>query len=298
MPLHFNGFSAHISCDDTELEIFSAQEDDEMATGWIASEVLKEFKVHWGEETGDIPFIAAIYTDGNIAQRMQHRTGVTGDCRGVYVSSSSIRPFTFSDLILTDDDAIINTKNVSDKLGSIEVILTRVERFEPTKRPYVGRYGFTEIGPVHEKSKKAGVHTVTLGEMVQIEPQTTCETVGRETESCAHFLFRYRPIELLRANGIAPQVSGLKDRSHDVEEPGAPGPSDPKRKRKGPAVKSETLSDDEDDEEDEKSLEEQLALLQGRLEKKRAKKAQALVKREMSPIRVPFISDDEVIDLT
>lgn len=146
----------------------------------------QEFKVHWGEETGDIPFIAAIYTDGNIAQRMQHRTGVTGDCRGVYVSSSSIRPFKFSDLILTgvcsridrgvyqynfmkkigvavfsDDDAIINTKNVSDKLGSIEVILTRVERFEPTKRPYVGRYGFTEIGPVHEKSKKAGVHTVT-----------------------------------------------------------------------------------------------------------------------------------------
>lgn len=39
------------------------------------------------------------------------------------------------------------------------------------------------------------------------------------------------------------------------ELPEAPGPSDAKRKRKGPAVKSETLSDDEDDEEDEKSLE-------------------------------------------
>lgn len=42
MPLHFNGCSAHITCDGTELEIFSAQEEDEtVATGWIASEVLK-----------------------------------------------------------------------------------------------------------------------------------------------------------------------------------------------------------------------------------------------------------------
>lgn len=43
---------------------------------------------------------------------------------------------------------------------------------------------------------------------------------------------------------------------------------------------------------------EQLALLQDRLEKKRAKKTNAAVKREMSPIRVPMASDDEVIDLT
>lgn len=58
-------------------------------------------------------------------------------------------------------------------------------------------------------------------------------------------------VELLRANGIAPQVPGAKDHSHEVEDPEVPGPSGAKRKR----VKSEALSDEEDDEEDEKSLE-------------------------------------------
>lgn len=61
----------------------------------------------------------------------------------------------------SDDDSIINTKNVSEKLGSIEVVLTRVERFEPLSTPFAGGYSFPEIGPIHEKSKKAGVHTVT-----------------------------------------------------------------------------------------------------------------------------------------
>ncbi|KAI0831307.1 hypothetical protein BC628DRAFT_747864 [Trametes gibbosa] len=281
MPLQFNGFSAHISCDDTELEIFAAcnKEEDKTATGWIASEVSKEFRVHWASS---VPMNVDIYVDGRCAQSICHRTTGTGYCPGVYISGASVRPFRFSDLVITDDDTVVDTQNVSDKLGSIEVAMTRVGGFVESTDPYCGR-NFIDTGPIHEKSKKAGVHAVTLGETAVIKPLVLYRPFGKEKDPCVHFVFRYRPIELLRANGIAP-------------------PANPPSAQKGATsdqltVKSEATSDDEDDD-DEGALEEQLALLQSRLAKQRAKKAKTIVKRETSPIRLPLDFNNEVIDLT
>lgn len=145
---------------------------------------LQEFQVHWVDRTGKHSMTVAIHVDGRLAQRLVHRPCNTDKfCSGVYASEASIRPFKFSELILTgawfdalaplalfpegsglivclDDDTLLNTKNTSDKLGSIEIVLTRCEGFIAATGPFQTT-GFVEVGPIHEKSKKHGVHAVT-----------------------------------------------------------------------------------------------------------------------------------------
>ncbi|EIW60350.1 uncharacterized protein TRAVEDRAFT_36045 [Trametes versicolor FP-101664 SS1] len=302
MPLQIDKLSARILSDGKELEIFSANYDDEItATGWIASEVSKEFRVQWTDHTGKQSMTVDIQVDGRLAQQLAHHPCNTESmCMGIYETEASICPFKFSELMLTDDDALMNTKNTSDKLGSIELVFTRCEGFIAATKPFEPT-GLVEIGPIHEKSKKAGVHAVTLGVPQAMQRIEYRKAFGAEPEPCARIVFRYRPLDLLRANGIAPPApkpDHPPKRGAEVQDPedGA-GPRDPKRRRQEPGVKTEALSDDEDDEED-KNLKEQLALLQDRLEKRRAKKAKEVVKREISPIHVPIAADDEVIDLT
>lgn len=63
---------------------------------------------------------------------------------------------------MTDDETVANT-GVNEELGTIQVELRRVERWESTEKAEPRRYkGDTELHrrTVHERSKKAGVHTV------------------------------------------------------------------------------------------------------------------------------------------
>lgn len=63
---------------------------------------------------------------------------------------------------MTDDETVANT-GVNEELGTIQVELRRVERWEFLEKaePRPGK-GHTELHKrtVHERSKKAGVHTV------------------------------------------------------------------------------------------------------------------------------------------
>ncbi|KAH9854231.1 hypothetical protein C2E23DRAFT_902575 [Lenzites betulinus] len=288
MPLFLKGFSASIACDNVDLEIFGKVciNDGKIATGWIASEVHKEFTVHW---ISPCPMSVDIYLDGRCAQTMSQRKDGHGLCKGVYVSGAAIRPFRFADLVLTDDDDVAGP--VSDELGSIEIRVTRVAGFAESTELYRGR-DFVDTGPIHETSKKAGVHAITLGETAAIRPVVVYTPYGREEVPFARLLFRYRPLELLRAKGIAPPGNPRASRLTNVPA----GPSYLQRQREGRVrVKSEPITDDDAD---EGTLEAQLALVQNRLAKKRAKKGKTVVKQELSPIRVPSGSNGEVIDLT
>lgn len=57
------------------------------------------------------------------------------------------------------DDILVSSK-VDDELGSIRITMTRAQSFVDSDAPHTG-YKVAEIGAVHEKSKKAGVHTVS-----------------------------------------------------------------------------------------------------------------------------------------
>ncbi|KAI0664067.1 hypothetical protein C8Q70DRAFT_930135 [Cubamyces menziesii] len=272
MPLNLNGYTAHISSDSEELEAYGIQHEDDK----------KSFVIHYSDGSASTNFSVGIYVDGRFVRRMAVRRGQrSGDCEGLLLDSESldeVRWFKFAPLVLT------------------------VKPYTPPK--------VAEIGVVHEKSKKAGVHAVSFGEPVKAAGTRLYTTIGEEKAPFATFIFRYRPLELLRANGITPlppRPEGRKKRSSDADAHNTSndaGPSSNKRQRVDDAatqsVKPEPEEEDEDDDADEVTfLREQMVMLQQRLaEAEASQQARVRVKREVSPIRVPSSYSHEVIDLT
>ncbi|KAI0772789.1 hypothetical protein BD413DRAFT_34186 [Trametes elegans] len=303
MPLELNGYTAHICCDDKELEMYDIEvEKGNTVTCWIPSEEGKTFTLHWGDESASTKMSVGITVDGRSVTRMSHDCQRDRACTGVHAAAGLKRPFVFSRLVLTDDDDLAHVP-VCEALGTIKLAMHRVQYFI---NPRPGACAFTaeNLGPVHEKSKKAGAHTVFFG-AAQKACTTVVTAVGSESVPFATFIFRYRPMELLRAHGIAPPLpmpsKGKKRTSNAYENPSIAGSSKGKKQRVDTAVKPEP--DDEDDE-DEDGVDRiiflEMVMLQKQLEKARAgrKTAKKVVKREPSPIRVPLSVSQEVIDLT
>ncbi|KAI0721090.1 hypothetical protein C8T65DRAFT_632190 [Cerioporus squamosus] len=302
MPLALQGCSAQVLCDGQELEQFDVRQDGERTIScWIPSQAGQEFTVRLTPTSEDDNMLLRLYMDGRLTNRIGRRAGlhgasiIDGFCEG----PGLIRPFKFAPLVLTDNEAAASFRGVDENLGTIKLSVHRVLVLK-----------VDDIGPVHERSKKAGAHAVSLGDAITRptgEP-TTLTPVGFEDEPFVNFIFRYRPLELLQANGLAPRPSPppiSRKRSSDAGER-ADDPTQSQYKRQcttqSSDVKPEPESEpqDEDEEDDVAFLEEQLVMLQKRLAEKRGKKkkAKATVKREPSPIRVPVAQTNEVIDLT
>ncbi|KAL1948508.1 hypothetical protein VTO73DRAFT_12583 [Trametes versicolor] len=305
MPLELNGYSAHVNCDGKELETYDVRMEDERTIScWIPSEEGKTFIVHWGDDSSSTTMRVDIFMDGRKVEVLAHENKKTEYCRGAIETSDSLRPFLFAPLVLTDDDALLHS-DVSGDIGTIHVEMRRVQRYTKNKTNFRGRH-VPEIGSVHERSKKAGVHAVALGQPQEVTVESWTAR-GVDKEPFATFKFRYRPLELLQANGIAPLPgsSVAQNKRPLQDELNRAGPSSSSRKRRHTppvgVVKPEAAddADDDDDDDDMQFLEEQLQMMQRRVEEARAaKRAKKAVKREMSPIHIPSSDDDEVIDLT
>ncbi|KAI0672342.1 hypothetical protein C8Q78DRAFT_1026488 [Trametes maxima] len=304
MPLDLNGYTAHLTCDGAELEVYNVKnEGPQIISCWVASEEGKKFSVSWGDKSAAICFNVMIRMDGRVVMRKGHEKASSGTCDGMYVEPGMERPFVFSRLVLTDDESAISTRTYED-LGTIRLTMTRVQRYKLLDIDAPSAAPVPEIGPMHEKSKKAGVHAVSFGDVESRRFRTLVKTpIGTEKEPFATFIFRYRPIELLRANGIVPLPpkpdKGKKRPGDTLEGLRDPSPSSSKHKRTSPPAKTEPADEDDNDDEHLTFLEEQLAMMQQRVERARAaKRPRTDVKREVSPICVPSSSQHEVIDLT
>ncbi|KAI0643770.1 hypothetical protein C8Q79DRAFT_153370 [Trametes meyenii] len=301
MPLELNGYTAHIICDGAELDVYGVKnEDPRTISCWVASEEGKKFSVSWGDKSSLTCFKVEIYMDGRVVARKAHQLVSSSLCSGVYVEPGTERPFIFSRLVLTDDENVVSTHTYED-LGTVRLTMTRFQGFEPSDTPTT--VAASEIGPVHETSKKAGVHAVSFGDAKRVLVKRVVTPIGLEREPFATFIFRYRPIELLRANDIVPSLpspdKGKKRPNDAPEEPRDSTLSGSKRKRTSPPAKTEPTDEDDNDDEHLTFLEEQLAMMQQRVEQARAaKRSRTVVKREVSPICAPSSSLNEVIDLT
>ncbi|KAM5540405.1 hypothetical protein V8D89_005863 [Ganoderma adspersum] len=310
MPLEFKGYTAHICCDGKELEQYQAQQEDGLTMAcWIPSESGKAFTVNWGDNSSNTLMQVKILVDGRCVGRYAHELGPGGCMSGLIDRPDQTRSLLFSQLELTDDDALASRSSTAsglEKLGSIEVQMRKVQAYVKATTPsFVGEV--SEIGPVHERSKKAGVHAVSIGAAVPRQPELGRTPIELQSEPFVVFKFLYRPIELLRANGIAPLPPRTgKKRPSDVRDadldPDGAGPSEPKRARgdveEEHKVKAERSDGEDEDEDHAVFLQEQIMLLQNRLAQVQAKKPKTIVKREPSPIRVPVDWTNEVIDLT
>ncbi|EJF65858.1 hypothetical protein DICSQDRAFT_151905 [Dichomitus squalens LYAD-421 SS1] len=162
MPLSVKGYTAHICCDGKELEQYDVQQEDERTvTCWIPSEAGKAFSVHWGDPSSTTMQVI-VSVDGRVVLRRGQEGKRTGVFSKLTDRPGRIRAVEFSHLVLTDDETVASASSTSlQKLGVIEVEMRKVKSFCEGEDYYsVGEV--LEIGPVHEKSKKAGAHAGSL----------------------------------------------------------------------------------------------------------------------------------------
>ncbi|KAJ7340710.1 hypothetical protein DFH08DRAFT_875083 [Mycena albidolilacea] len=285
-------FSAVITVEGAPVSEYAVEysADGLEATCWIASENDKNFRIEMKN------------TDASHQCSVSGRTSVDGiDCGGrllfhrdgargsksttgfrdsVATSANTRRPLAFSRQILTDDDEYLNTP-ISPDLGTIKVVFRLVKLHAGGEARKVEKY---EPRILHERSKKAIGHSVQFGPEYRIHVHEKRRTTVIRT--LATLVFRYRPLELLRAEGIAPPAERAA----------------PQERAATPSDVLDLTTDVDDETEDPEEA--QIKKLQLQLDTLKKKGKQ--VKREHSDVKMkkevktegPIFAPGEVIDLT
>ncbi|KAJ3843924.1 hypothetical protein F5878DRAFT_603370 [Lentinula raphanica] len=277
MPLAFEDFTAWIEVEGSELPLFDVKVNDSEASGWIPSEAGKKFIVKFSTGHRRSSMCGDVYMDGKFFTGRAMHPGApwTYTLSGVSTSVTTEQPFVFAKLELTDDDHYLNEAIVG--LGDIKLVITHATlgRVIP-QATYAKRKA---ISKVHERSKKATGHKVDLGNEQTIPYKEELKVTLHDV--IVSFVFKYRPLDLLRANGIAPPAPRTKS-----------------------AVKTEVLDltgdSDEENQRRIRSLEEELVQLRKR-RKTQHIKTEPTVKLEpgtSSSSNRNLLASNDVIDLT
>ncbi|KAJ7267542.1 hypothetical protein B0H12DRAFT_114284 [Mycena haematopus] len=159
--LQCKGFAAWVSIDGTEAPEYGVEisEDQKSVTCWIPSELGKKFSVNWKNTSHNGDTRGRVFMDGTMCGGIMlgARDRTTATKRGIQDSQLTVRPFVFSSLELTDDDAFLGS-SLHQELGLIEIQIEPVQVMSggpPPKTPIL-----SEI-KVHERSKKAVTQQIT-----------------------------------------------------------------------------------------------------------------------------------------
>ncbi|KAL0953201.1 hypothetical protein HGRIS_004456 [Hohenbuehelia grisea] len=290
-------FSAWITVDgESAIEYDVAQEGHNTVTCWIPSKVGKEFVVHWKDSARLITTSGQVKIDGKgMGGKIMRQDlspfarPVTANMAGFAKSTTEELPFIFSNTELTDDDSYLHDSGVAE-LGLIELSLCRATVTKPLIAP---SYSVpSAVGKVHERMKKGGAHSVQLGKSKPVKCSFV-QTQVLDSTPVAKFVFKYRPLDILQAQDIAPLSASAKRKAtpeeNDDNEDGEEGEDEDEDVKPDLA---EDGSEDDAEAAELKALEERVNTLR----EKRANKANSAkrVKREHPPAG----SSDEVIDLT
>ncbi|KAF5349808.1 hypothetical protein D9758_010206 [Tetrapyrgos nigripes] len=272
-------YSAWVSVNGTPLTEYEAKAEDSKISCWIPSEVGQRFTVHFDTHGSGVAVCGELDLDGQfVTSRVAYPLRITTvELPGFTSSPTTQKPFIFLKLETTDDDTLLD-KNAD--LGEIklvirEVIVERSISFEEGKRDSEDYSG----GQVHERAKKAIAHRAGLGKEITSGLNTFVQT--RTIRTIVTFVFRYRPIGVLRANDIAPPlVTSGKRPADDIID-----------------ISELTDSEDEGDHDEERiaALQVQLATLQNKQRRRKKIKLDPDMKAEAEDR--PRLAG-EVIDLT
>ncbi|KAF8343542.1 hypothetical protein F5887DRAFT_289695 [Amanita rubescens] len=303
MP-NFQTFCARIKIDNDDLPEYDVQidENEKLVSCWIPSEAGKNFSVCCsitGPLSTDIEW--RVLLDGFLAAGKLKRKSSKSKWNRSYcrISPTAVRDFSFSSITFTglasprlnsfplyrsylDDDAYLNTPVANFGEIKVEIWAVKigtVKASKKRKRSKTNSYAdpaTTSNTKVHERSKKVGTHCIQFGGPKEIPHLSSEKYMDMRLDKLATFVFRYRPLAMLQANGIAPP---------------APRAAHAEQIDKPDSDVLELVSSDEDEMDRRvKKLKSELK----QLESRRAKKMKVKVeKREDSP-RL----NNEVIDLT
>ncbi|KAI0344515.1 hypothetical protein BDW22DRAFT_1057025 [Trametopsis cervina] len=210
------GVEVIVVCDDKDVEEYATQHVDERrVTSYIASEIGKRFVLEVANDT-ELGFTVQILCDGAETSTWfldPHEDSGLWD--GVLGEGTSVRPYIFSRLCLTDkEEEAPKTDREIECLGTISVALYRssLRERDPTDaehRPRMVQNPKLDDTPVHEKNKKVGMHAIILGEPidggnVESVPITSMYGLDPMETPYAWFTWYYRPKDYLQAQGIIP----------------------------------------------------------------------------------------------
>ncbi|KAF9445133.1 hypothetical protein P691DRAFT_777780 [Macrolepiota fuliginosa MF-IS2] len=301
MP-RFDDISMNLRVDGVNIPEFMAEEDLEKRriTCWVPSQVGKEFQVIADSRNrGRGSWKADVSADGKLARSIGFTKDIEQNIGFCGESTTTARPFMFNKVELVDDDALLHSPHAS-RIGEIEVACHVIEIVIPGYKNPNYRMSFDGNKKVHERAKKGIAEHIGLGKVVQTSPCTFMKV--RTKEHIVTFVFRYRSLAYLQAQGIAPRGPQIEiARDEDGHSSHAKNASDYppglKREESEPKIKEEALeeSDDENDEE--------IRVLEAKLEEARARKRKQKgdirsVSKKVKREEIARFVSGEVIDLT
>ncbi|KDR76112.1 hypothetical protein GALMADRAFT_156246 [Galerina marginata CBS 339.88] len=302
--LAFNGFEACILVNGEKTPHYGVEcnEAKRRVTCWIESKAGKPFAYQYKRIKTDYDCRAKEFLDGKCVAatviRKERGPNYFINRPSVRISATEVRNLAFGSLELTDDDAYLENSVEQQNLGEIKLVFEQIRNIRVSQRARVETLFSqpVETQKIHERSKKALSHQVRYGETVKSDVRA--QEVLR-SDSCgklATFIFKYRPLAMLQANGIAP-LDPIVPAPHEASPPYTPPPLPKKRKLSD--VKPDI---DIDDDEGQGDIEATERALLAQLEKVRQQKltrnsntsASKRVKQEPRA----YFAPGEIIDLT
>ncbi|KIK66821.1 hypothetical protein GYMLUDRAFT_913229 [Collybiopsis luxurians FD-317 M1] len=208
MVLFLHEFKAWVTIDDQETEEYQFKylPEQNVVYCWIASEVGKRFQIHWEDTKRATATDGHVVVDGNkcggsVLSTDPDKPSCTSKS-GIRTSPTTIHPFKFSQIKLTDDDTCADPKLSETELGQIDLYIFRV-KIKYTE-DHVG-LTIPEQQSLHERAKKAIQHQTTFNDTLKSStPKKAVRLKQLSKQPVATFRFIYRPLEMLQAKGIAP----------------------------------------------------------------------------------------------
>ncbi|KIY50775.1 hypothetical protein FISHEDRAFT_71096 [Fistulina hepatica ATCC 64428] len=162
------------------------------------------FTVNWRDDYQERATGGYIYVDGSyaIGGLLWPGANCTATIPGIYNTRTTFRPFQFSQVETTDDEALLHSTS-ANRIGEIKIAVWEVIVGRNSRMIYKEATG---VRKVHERSKKGLLHGVSYG-ATQTALQTSNPISAHKLALIAEFIFLYRPLDLLIANDIAPRVA-------------------------------------------------------------------------------------------
>ncbi|EIW84408.1 hypothetical protein CONPUDRAFT_142713 [Coniophora puteana RWD-64-598 SS2] len=232
--MRYEDYRANIIVDGQELDEYAVliDQEEETATCYVPSQVGKNFSVKWTcvAEYRDQASKGTVTIDGIFCGASTIHTGERGlrDTAQRYhvaVDDRTVRQFEFAELATTDDDDHVESGNLED-VGEIKLEIRRGRLVPKTRRRSSqvaisaqrdrrrresgqGPCDFERPRVVHERSKKALSHCVRFDSTPSRHGPPPSHRLGpdyalKESLPRISFVFRYRPLEVLQAQGFAP----------------------------------------------------------------------------------------------
>ncbi|KAM6490604.1 hypothetical protein JOM56_013947 [Amanita muscaria] len=205
MP-QFRDFQAAVVVDGVDLPEYSIQVSEENGeiSCYIPSEVGKNFAVRWRDlNLRQRNTVGKVDLDGarGGSKQISKGSNTREASRSYYrVTGEIVRPFCFARLSLTDDEGCANP--AGNNLGEVRIELYEVLSCKRVPYPPLKSNRVPGVVRIHEHSKKAMTHCVGYGDDMKKARKWTSNRV--DGKRLATFVFRYRALDMLQAQGIAP----------------------------------------------------------------------------------------------